>query len=254
MSHATEFLPELYDGIAPGYYDKVYRRGRGVQWFWHDARFREVEARLPKTLDSILDLGCGPGTFLGRLERPVRRAIGVDLANAQVEYARHTYQRDGLEFLAADVRDLPATDRFSAVVSIEVIEHLPREATQSFLRTLFERLSPGGTAILTTPNYRSLWPLLEHLVSWIGAVDYRRQHINRFTAHRLAAEMTAAGFETVDVGTFFVFSPFLASLSTVAARKARLLERALKRAGAELIVSGVRPRASGDGGVRRAFC
>ena len=30
MSRATEFLPELYDDIAPGYYDKVYRRGRGV--------------------------------------------------------------------------------------------------------------------------------------------------------------------------------------------------------------------------------
>jgi hypothetical protein len=86
-------------------------------------------------------------------------------------------------------------------------------------------------------------------VSWIGAVDYRRQHINRFTADRLAAEMTAAGFAAVEAGTFFVVSPFLAGLSTAAARKARPLERTLGGLGAELIVSGTRPRASGDGGL-----
>ncbi|HEV7783771.1 MAG TPA: hypothetical protein VGQ28_00460, partial [Thermoanaerobaculia bacterium] len=53
------YLEHLYHAIEPGYYDRVYRRGRGTQWFWHHHRFRMVEELLPRPRDRILDLGCG---------------------------------------------------------------------------------------------------------------------------------------------------------------------------------------------------
>lgn len=249
--HEKPYLEDLYHEIEAGYYDRVYRHGRGTQWFWHHHRFGTVEALLPRPCDRILDLGCGPGTFLGNLTSPFKYGLGVDLATAQIEFAQRTYSRPGLEFRAADVRGIAVDEPFDAVVSIEVIEHLPPAETQRFLRTLHDLLKPGGAVILTTPNYRSLWPLLERLVSRIGPVDYTRQHINPFNITRLAEEVAKAGFCDVRTETFFVAAPFAAALSSALARGMLRAERALlPRLGSELAVSARKPpvTAAGNGG------
>ena len=238
MTRPERFLASQYEGIAPGYYDQVYRRGRGVQWFWHEHRFREVDRLLPAAAARILDLGCGPGTFLGRLDRPTTTRLGIDLAAPQIEYARAHYAREGLEFRVGDVRELAATEeRFDAVVSIELVEHLPRESVRPLLRAIRDLLVPGGALVMTTPNYRSLWPLLERAVSLRGPVDYTIQHINPYTPARLAKELAGAGLVVESVQTFFVLAPFAAALGTRTAERILGWERVLlPRAGAELAI------------------
>lgn len=237
------YLENLYQEMEGGYYDRVYRRGRGTQWYWHEHRFRMVERLLPGDCGRILDLGCGPGTFLGRLKIPFERGLGIDLAAAQIEYAQRLYGRPDLEFRATDVRSFVGCETFDTVVSIEVIEHLPEADAQLLLRTIHELLNPGGTVVLTTPNYRSAWPVLEWMVSRIGPVDYTRQHINPFTPARLAAALENAGFCGVEVHTFFVLAPFAAALSRSLADRLLRMERSLfRRLGAELVVRAQKPR------------
>jgi 2-polyprenyl-3-methyl-5-hydroxy-6-metoxy-1,4-benzoquinol methylase len=242
-NQALEFHPELYDATAPGYYDLVYRRGRGVQWFWHFARFREVAKRLPDSIQRIIDLGCGPGTFLGNLERPLDRAVGIDLASRQIGYAREHYGRPGLELRVGDTTMLdPAQDRFDAAVSIEVVEHLLAGDTQTLLASMRDLLVPGGTMVLVTPNYRSHWRFLEPLVSILGPIDYRKQHINRFHRKRLIREVEQAGFVDVRCEMFFVIAPFLAAISKQLAEFVLRFEKlALPFFGAELIVVARNP-------------
>jgi 2-polyprenyl-3-methyl-5-hydroxy-6-metoxy-1,4-benzoquinol methylase len=234
----AEFHPELYDEISPGYYDLVYQRGRGVQWFWHHHRFGIVTEGLPASLSRIIDLGCGPGTFLGSLKTPFKHALGIDLAAPQIAYAQAHYQRRGLEFRVGDVTVLDPAERFDAAVSIEVVED-----TQRFLSAIYDLLEPGGTLVLTTPNYRSFWPLLEWLVSTIGPVDYREQHINPFDRRRLRREAEEAGFVDVSCRTFFVIAPFLAAVSgRLADRVLRWERRLLPFLGAELVLFARKPR------------
>ncbi|HEX6903579.1 MAG TPA: methyltransferase domain-containing protein [Thermoanaerobaculia bacterium] len=238
----AEFRPELYDEISPGYYDLVYQRGRGTQWFWHHHRFGVVTEGLPAAVGRIIDLGCGPGTFLGNLKTPFEHALGIDLAAPQIAYAQSRYRRTGLEFRVGDVTVLDPGQRFNAAVSIEVVEHLRPEDTQGFFSTLYDLLEPGGTLVLTTPNYRSFWPLLEWLVSKIGPVDYREQHINPFDRGRLRREAERAGFVDVRCQTFFVIAPFLASLSGALAEFVlRWERRLLPWLGAELALYARKP-------------
>jgi 2-polyprenyl-3-methyl-5-hydroxy-6-metoxy-1,4-benzoquinol methylase len=237
-----DFRPELYDEISPGYYDLVYQRGRGTQWFWHHHRFGVVTEGLPESPRHIIDLGCGPGTFLGNLQKPFEHALGIDLAASQIAYAQSRYRRPGLEFRAGDVTLLDRAERFDAAVSIEVVEHLRPEDTRRFLSAIYDLLEPGGALVLTTPSYRSLWPLLEWLVSRIGPVDYLEQHINRFDAERLRQEVEAAGFVDVRCQTFFVIAPFLAAVSgALADRVLRWERRLLPTLGAELALFARRP-------------
>lgn len=220
----------------------IQRRGRGAQWYWHHHRFATVERLLPQPCDRLLDLGCGPGTFLGTRSDRFRSGLGIDLAGPQIDYAKRTYGRPNLTFETADVRSFVGRATFDAVVSIEVIEHLPRAETQPFLSTIRELLAPGGTVVLTTPNYRSLWPLIERSLSRIGPIDYTRQHINPFSVERLVRELTEAGFRNVRSETFFVVSPFAAALSNALANGLLHTERALLPwLGSEIAVRAERP-------------
>jgi len=244
VARSADFKPELYDDIAPGYYDAVYARGSGVQWFWHHYRFAAITEFLPPRGGSILDLGCGPGTFLAHFASGYERAIGIDLAKSQIEFARQKYGSDRLRFEAADVSASGLENQFDAIVSIEVIEHLPIEETQPFLHTILRLLKPGGTVVLTTPNYRSLWPLIERVISRKGPVDYTRQHINRFDPSRLVTELERAGFAVRRKRTFFVVAPFVAALSTRLAKIVYAMERRfLGSLGAEIVISAEKPPA-----------
>jgi 2-polyprenyl-3-methyl-5-hydroxy-6-metoxy-1,4-benzoquinol methylase len=74
-----------YESIDPGYYDRVYRRGSGIQSKWHHLKFSYLRRLLRPGIDH-LDIACGPGTFIGSLE-PSIRSTGVDIAATQVRYA-----------------------------------------------------------------------------------------------------------------------------------------------------------------------
>lgn len=186
-----QLLPSLdaqpqfdYDAIPEGYYDEVYQRGRGAQSKWHHLKFRCVREHLG-TYVQLLDLGCGPGSFVGSLSEP-GHAIGVDIAAAQIAYAQRHYGGPQREFQTILASGLPyATASFDVVTSIEVIEHLDRETTCSLLAEAWRVLRPGGRLVLTTPNYASPWPLMEWFVNRLFPVTYEAQHISHYTPKRL---------------------------------------------------------------------
>ena len=55
-----------YEEIPPGYYDEAFRRGRGAQSKWHHLKFRRVAEEIAGRR-RLLDVGCGPGTFIGHM-------------------------------------------------------------------------------------------------------------------------------------------------------------------------------------------
>ena len=95
----------------------------------------------------VLDLGCGRGDLARRI---------VATGHAQVfacdGFAHGEIGRSGIPFVLADLnRSLPFADgEFSNVLAIEVIEHL--ENPRAFIREIIRILSPGGQAIVSTPN------------------------------------------------------------------------------------------------------
>src|ERR1700719_2852300 len=86
--HRTKLTVFNYDEIPPGYYFKVMLQGSAIQRFWHQEKFREIARRI-RDNERVLDVGCGPGSFLHILgeERPHVRATGVDIASGQIDFA-----------------------------------------------------------------------------------------------------------------------------------------------------------------------
>ncbi len=68
----------------------------------------------------VLDLACGHGRIALELARRGYRVTGLDLSPRSLQLAREAAERDGLEieWVEADMRDIPAGAEFDAVVNV----------------------------------------------------------------------------------------------------------------------------------------
>jgi SAM-dependent methyltransferase len=227
-----------YDKAIPaGFYDEIHQRRAGVRFFWHDLKFRAMAVRL-EGAGKVLDIGCGPGTFIGNYLGGVD-CLG-DFSASQIDYANRRYGAARHRFSTQALAELD--ERFDAITMIELIEHLPPAEARRLLAEARGLLSPDGRLVVTTPNYRSLWPLIEWGVNLVSPVSYEQQHINRYGRGRLAAELAQAGYARVEVGTVVGLAPFAAVLGPRPAQWLDAVERSIGHLGrGNLLIAVARP-------------
>ncbi len=98
--------------------------------------------------ERVLDVGCGWGSFpLWAATRHGARVLGITLSPPQAEKARQRAAEAGVgdrvEIRVMDYRDL-AGERFDAIASIGMVEHVGAEQIDVYARTLAGLLEPGG--------------------------------------------------------------------------------------------------------------
>ena len=99
----------------------------------------------------VLDAGCGTGYGSALLARAARRVVGVDVSEDAIAYAKQRYGTSGVEFLTADVTQLPLADAsFDVVCSFETIEHLEEPAL--LVAECARLLRPHGVLLVSTPR------------------------------------------------------------------------------------------------------
>jgi 2-polyprenyl-3-methyl-5-hydroxy-6-metoxy-1,4-benzoquinol methylase len=135
---------------------------------------------------TILDIGCGYGSFLYFLQKEgYRAARGVDISPEQVEAARrlglaNVYCGDIVEFLQKHLEE------FDCITAFDVIEHFPKEEILPLLDTISRALKLGGTLILLTPNAEG---------PFFGAIRYGDfTHSLAFTKASIAQILAATAF------------------------------------------------------------
>jgi SAM-dependent methyltransferase len=152
----------------------------------------------------VLNLGSGPFFELESLVDGGRRFTVCDIDRRAVELAR---QRYATRLAGADVLEpdgpLPYPDaRFDAVVSMDVIEHVPQPLP--WVREALRVLKPGGLLFVTTPNYgsRSLRVIENTALEAIARLQhFSRKHLHpsKMDEARLAAVLREAGVRSPNV-------------------------------------------------------
>ncbi len=199
-----------YNKIIPGYYDLIYKKKKGIQSAWHHIKFNFVKHEIDKKIFH-LDIGCGPGTFIGLLKKT--KSIGIDISSNQIGYAKENYKKKNKSFYIYK-KQIPLKDKSVDVISlVELIEHLNDKDLSLLLNECKRVLKKNGKILFTTPNYLSLWPLLEIILNFISPLSYKHQHINKFNKKRLHMFLKSQDFKVMKLGTFILIAPFLAPLS-----------------------------------------
>jgi ubiquinone/menaquinone biosynthesis C-methylase UbiE len=161
----------------------------------------------------VLDVACGPGTFISKLPDNID-CYGVDIAQKQIDYAKNKYGNRSINFIKCNDAEYPFNDHtFDIVTSIEFIEHISIDSCKRNLLEMKRCLKRNGKLIITTPNYRSIWPILEILVSLVTKENYLQQHITHYNRKKLEAVMIESGFVNVKVKSYIFLAPFFSFFS-----------------------------------------
>lgn len=141
-----------------------------------------------RKMDRVLEAGCGTGHFaLAVQQRYGWPVYPIDLGWEGIEYGRSL----GVERLAqADIQALPfASGAFDAVLSMDVLVHLPRGNEAKPMLEFARVLKPGGLAVIRVSA-------LDALRSRHSEFAMERQRFNKSRLIQLAAE---CGFRTLRV-------------------------------------------------------
>ena len=95
---------------------------------------------------NVLEIGCGRGYFLKRLEeKGVKQAVGLDFNNEAIKSKITKF-----DILSKDLRGFESQQLFDVICSFQVLEHI--SDPMSFLEDCKSALNNGGLLILSVPN------------------------------------------------------------------------------------------------------
>jgi SAM-dependent methyltransferase len=144
---------------------------------------------------TLIDLGCGMGTFTIEAADRGAYAIGVDPAPAAVRAARLVAAAEGADrarFIRADAVRLPLVDASADfVLAADLTEHLDDVTLARILREAARVLSPGGRLVLYTPDRQHIFEQLRDR----GVMKQDPSHIGVRTAAEMRGAVESAGFE-----------------------------------------------------------
>ena len=165
---------------------------------------------------SLLEIGCGSGTFLVEASRLGWDSLGVDPGLAAVGQARQRSARVVLGYFPQDLPD--PSIRVDLIAMLDVLEHVVEP--RPFLREIKERLRPGSLLFVQVPNWDSLLVQVEGARSTIVAPG----HWSYFTRDTLVRLMANEGFAALHVETVVSELDRVAGypIDTIAAAYARL--------------------------------
>ena len=172
--------------------ENIYRSGEPV-----DAISDEILAFvLDNVGETVLDIGCGAGPYVARLNSAGKRCVGVDLdprAVAQAQALRRPVLRMSANALAFD------DNAFDSVMLIETLEHLPE-----YERALAEATRVARTSVVVTVPDISVIPAMNksQVVPWHLL---EATHVNFFTPETLRTTLLqfTASCEVTRLGAFF---------------------------------------------------
>ena len=199
-----------YNDITYGFYDQIYHKKRGIRSAWHHIKFNFIKNKINKK-NIHLDIGCGSGTFVSILNN--KYSAGVDISSKQIKFANKTYGGQQKKFFCYKKKIPFKKNKFNSISLIELIEHLSDQEINKLMRQIHNLLKKGGKIYITTPNYLSLWPILELIVNKFSDVSYEHQHINKFHFMNIKKIIDNKKFKIKKYNSFMFLGPFLAFFS-----------------------------------------
>lgn len=133
-------------------------------WGWYDdpkrlaftlSRYKFV-SKILAGQDRVLEVGCGDGFGSRVVAQAVGHLTAVDFDPELLESAESiASDRYPIEFRRHDVLKGPVEGSFSALYSMDVLEHIELKDEQQFLSNLVAPLLPHGVCIIGTPSLES---------------------------------------------------------------------------------------------------
>lgn len=214
----------VYTKIPGDYQYNAIHKGNSIQRQWHKNRHNLVRfIHFFSKKDNVLDIGCGSGNILLEFHPYVADMVGIDNNDECISFLKNLIKKMQIQNVRVIKKDIkkfkPLKKKFHKIVMTEFLEHFSEEDILKILKLCKKMLHKEGKILITTPNYKSLWPIFEYLIDTLnlGPKLWGNQHITRFTQGRLIHLTQKAGFKVEKIGSLNGLSPFITHISPLLA-------------------------------------
>ena len=119
------------------------------------SRYKFV-AKMLEGKNSVLEVGCGDGFGSTIVAQAVKNLVGIDcepyvIANA----VENKWIKERGKLIVHDILESPYPEKFEAVFSLDVIEHIHLEDEDQFLKNIVRSSFDSSVLIIGTPNKTS---------------------------------------------------------------------------------------------------
>lgn len=213
-------VKEHFDKIGEAYSEEIAQHVRDhlFEKWWSNA------GKWLRPNGSILDVGCGDGTFVHLLRERGMQAYGVDGSDNLITAGEKRYQADAAFLSVGDAQALDYSDAtFDNVLLVGVLHHISScEEQKNAIKECLRVLKKGGYLLIRecnirNPMFRFYWNYVFPLTAKIdrfGGEDWIDPHA-----------LSSWGFSMVDL-KYFTFLPNFTppSMMSSVSRIERLLE------------------------------
>lgn len=136
-------------------YNQLLREGTGFfssnEEYFAKYKVDLIRKRINSPVYRLLEYGCGIGRNIPFLQEafPSATIFGSDISGASLEIARQ--ENINIEFLQEN-EHLEFTESFDLIFVAGVFHHIPVVQREQVIRTLYNRLSPGGQLFIFEHN------------------------------------------------------------------------------------------------------
>ena len=215
--------------IEGSYQYDAYHKGICFQRSWHRLKYQKALKLLDvKKGDNVLDAACGSGVLTDLIAgHEASKVTGVDFNEAAIRFCKSTYTKTNLDFFTLDLTQKHFDEStFDKIVMLETIEHLEPDVADVILKNLHYYLKPGGKLVLSTPNKRSAWPIIESTLDLFRLTPKMKneQHVKLYYSKSLSDVLKAAGFKIAKVEASHFIAPWLSFLGLKTSEKIHAFE------------------------------
>ena len=176
------FLRKYWNKASKDYNYNRWKKNRIVKFDYLWTRKALLERLDPREDESILEMGCGPGTWTGIVGKKARKLTAIDVSDEMVGLARKV--APGAEFHVCDARRFRPGKRFDSIFSVRVIEYVHNK--DRFVNNAYSLLKDRGKIVMITKSRPCLWDITS-----------RSEWQKKVSPLRLKKMMREAGFKGI---------------------------------------------------------
>ncbi|MDP1713557.1 MAG: class I SAM-dependent methyltransferase [Anaerolineales bacterium] len=174
-----------------------------------------VKKHMPVKNKAVLDIGCGGGLFLSKLQQEGAVTTGIELSDTRAHYAKTNH---GLEIFKRPIEADPWKEHhgsFDVVTLWDVLEHV--NFPFSTLQSAANMLKSGGILLIDTPCRDAFYHRMGEFTYWLSRGQYPTFLNTMYSSHMFGHKqilslsemremLEAVGMEIVELRKFHELS------------------------------------------------